>query len=341
MKENITDKQTKSGLTRRHFLAVAAGGGVGVFAGLVVLPWLRSARFLSDVFIAKVRDYGRNLAGVVSGGLRELGIRPEEIRGKRILLKPNLVETRFGVGHINTNPLVVRGAIEAFLAWGAAEVLVAEGPGHCRDSLLLVEECGLSEVLKEDRIRFIDLNYDDVVSVPNGSGWSKLKSLLIPRTVKEADWVVSMPKMKTHHWTGVTLAMKNLFGVMPGSYYGWPKNVLHWAGIEQSILDINAALKPNLAIVDGIVGMEGDGPIMGDPRPAQVIVMGRNLPAVDATCARIMGVNPSKVPFLEAADGTLGTIRTGNIAQKGETVESVRTDFALVDGIPAHKGLRL
>ena len=59
--------------------------------------------------------------------------------------------------------------------------------------------------------------------------------------------------------------MKNLFGVMPGLYYGWPKNVLHHAGIGGSILDINAAVKPHLAIVDGIIGMEGDGPIMGTP----------------------------------------------------------------------------
>ena len=82
--------------------------------------------------------------------------------------------------------------------------------------------------------------------------------------------------MKTHHWAGVTLAMKNLFGVMPGVYYGWPKNVLHYAGIPGSILDINAAVRPHLAIVDGIVGMEGDGPIMGTPRHAGLLVMGTN-----------------------------------------------------------------
>ena len=88
----------------------------------------------------------------------------------------------------------------------------------------------------------------------------------LPASLKRADLVVSLPKMKTHHWAGVTLAMKNLFGVMPGVAYGWPKNVLHHAGIPGSILDINAAVRPALAIVDGIVGMEGDGPIMGTPR---------------------------------------------------------------------------
>ena len=118
-----------------------------------------------------------------------------------------------------------------------------------------------------------------------------------------------MPKMKTHHWVGVTLSMKNLFGLMPGIVYGWPKNVFHWAGLEPSILDINATVKPHLAIVDGIVGMEGDGPIMGTPKPAGVLVMGRDLPAVDATAARIMGIDPLKVTYLRAAHGGLGDHR--------------------------------
>ena len=135
--------------------------------------------------------------------------------------------------------------------------------------------------------------------------------------------------------------MKNLFGVMPESYYGWPKNVLHWAEISETILDICATLRPHLTIVDGIVGMEGDGPVMGTPNPGGVLVMGRNFPAVDSTCARIMGINPCKVHNLAAADGMLGTIREVSIQQRGETIASVRTDFELVDKIPAHKGIRL
>jgi uncharacterized protein (DUF362 family) len=154
------------------------------------------------------------------------------------------------------------------------------------------------------------------------------------------DWVVSMPKMKTHHWAGVTLAMKNLFGLMPGAVYGWPKNVLHGVGIEPSILDINATVAADLAIVDGIVGMEGDGPIMGVPRPAGVLVLGRNLPAVDATCARVMGIDPARVPYLAAA-GRLGPIVERLIQQVGEPIDAVRQEFALMPDNPAHQNLRL
>ncbi|HKY56202.1 MAG TPA: DUF362 domain-containing protein, partial [Anaerolineales bacterium] len=168
-----------------------------------------------------------------------------------------------------------------------------------------------------------------------------MRTLTFPALFKEVDWIVSVAKMKTHHWTGATLSMKNLFGVMPGIYYGWPKHMLHMAGIQNSILDINATLKPHFAIVDGIVGMEGDGPIMGDPKKAGVLVMGRNLPAVDATCCRIMGIDPYKVSYLERADNWLGPISEAAIEQRGETIASVRTDFNLIESIPAHRGLRL
>ena len=130
------------------------------------------------------------------------------------------------------------------------------------------------------------------------AGFSCLKTLSFPVTLQQVDWIVSLAKLKTHHWAGVTLSLKNLFGVMPGIVYGWPKNVLHQAGIQPCILDIAATLKPHFAIVDGIVGMEGDGPIMGTPKEAGVLVMGRNLTAVDATCARIMGIDPYRVKYL-------------------------------------------
>ena len=168
-----------------------------------------------------------------------------------------------------------------------------------------------------------------------------MRTLTFPALFKEVDWIVSVAKMKTHHWTGATLSMKNLFGVMPGIYYGWPKNVLHHVGIENAILDINATLKPHFAIVDGIVGMQGDGPIMGNPKQVGVLVMGRNLAAIDATCCRIMGIDPYKVSYLERADNWLGPIGEGSIAQRGEAIAAVRTNFKLIDQIPAQRGIRL
>ncbi len=329
------------GFTRREFLWACLGGTVLGASGLFLWRRLARRRWLEQTFIAKVYNYQADISAVILAGLRELGVSPEEIKGKRILLKPNLVETSIRNLHINTHPLVVRGAAEAFLKWGASQVLVAEGPGHCRDTIRVVEESGLSEVLSEDRIPFIDLNYQDGYDLPNAGRFSRLTSLTFPVTLRQVDIIVSLAKLKTHHWASITLSMKNLFGVMPGSYYGWPKNLLHYSGIESAILDITATLRPHLAIVDGIVGMEGDGPIMGDPKPVGVLVMGRNFPAVDATCARIMQIDPYRVKYLRMAEGHLGPIHGTNIIQVGETIASVATEFKLLDQIPCHRNLRL
>ena len=295
----------------------------------------------SETFVAQVKDYQRDISGIIITGFQELGIDRKEIRGKKILLKPNLVEPHADKRHINTHPLFVRGAAEAFLHLGAGKVYIAEGPGHCRDTIQILEESGFAEILSEDRLPFVDINYDGFYKKTNTGKYAECETFFLPRILREVDWIVSMPKLKTHHWTGVTLSMKNLFGLMPGVIYGWPKNVLHQLGIQKSILDINATVKPNFAIVDGIVGMEGDGPIMGTPKKSGVVVMGCNLPAVDATCARIMGINPLKIPYLSAASGWLGPIRKKNIKQIGDQIEALQTQFKLEDNIPAHKNIYL
>jgi len=340
MAEPETQHGRGGGLTRRHFLAAGALG----LAGTAGARWLFDANEAGQraaVWLGRAEHYQLELGELIARGLAELGIGAGQVQGKRVLLKPNLVEPHAGAGHINTHPLVVRGAIEAFLRLGARQVLVAEGQGHRRDSLLVLEESGLAEVLLEDDIPYLDLNHEPLVTLPNAGTGEPLTELSFPRVLREVDWVVSLAKLKTHHWAGATLSMKNLFGVMPGRVYGWPKNTLHWAGIDRSIYDIAATLRPQLAIVDGIVGMEGDGPILGTPKPAGVLAMGTNLPALDATCCRVMGIDPLALPYLAASSGRLGPVRGRNIEQRGEAPERMRSDFRLIDTIPAHQGIRL
>jgi uncharacterized protein (DUF362 family) len=157
-----------------------------------------------------------------------------------------------------------------------------------------------------------------------------LKELYLPKTVLGVDVVVSMPKLKTHHWAGATLSLKNMFGVVPGSCYGWPKNVLHWAGIDRAILDINAAVRPDFAIVDGIVGMEGNGPIQGTPKDCGVLIFGDDPVAVDATSCRVMGLLPERIKYVAAAGTLLGHTKTEKIQQVGESIEAVRSPFVVL-----------
>jgi uncharacterized protein (DUF362 family) len=326
--------------SRREFLITCAGGLVLGASGYYLWREARNRRWDERTFIGRAPSYEADLKTVIRDGFRELGVTPAAIRGKRVLLKPNLVETIPGAVHINTHPLVIRGAVEAFLSLGAARVVVAEGPGHVTDTLRVLDESGLEEVLWEDRIPFLDLNRQNGYTVANAGGCSRLKSLTLPVCLQDCDLIVSMPKLKTHHWAGVTLSMKNLFGLMPGSFYGWPKNYLHWAGIDECIVDITATVRPHFAIADGIVGMEGDGPIMGDPKPLGVLVLGRNLTAVDATCSRLMGIDPQRVVSLAAAGGWLGPIREANIRQVGETIAATRSPFRLLEKIPAQRTLK-
>ena len=163
---------------------------------------------------------------------------------------------------------------------------------------------------------------------------------MFPAAVVEADLIVSMPKLKTHHWMGLTAAMKNLYGTLPGLIYGWPKNVLHYAGIPQTVVDINASLPPRIAIVDGIVCMEGDGPILGTPKPMGLLAIGLNPTAVDATLARITGFDPYKVPYLELAEGRLGPISPRAIPQRGERWQELASPFSFVD-VPHLREMRM
>jgi uncharacterized protein (DUF362 family) len=318
------------GIKRRAFLT---GAGALAASGLGAKAWRdhdeRGLR--ASVVIARAESYQSDLAGAIRDGLRAIGWVPSQVAGKSVLLKPNLVEPSRAAPQINTNPLVVQAAAEVFRGWGAREVVVAEGQGHCRDSEYVLEQSGLGEVLEHEKLEFIDLNHDEVWATLNFSRFTAMKELWLPASLKRADLIVSMPKMKTHHWAGVTLSMKNLFGVMPGIVYGWPKNVLHHAGIPQSILDINAAVRPHLAIVDGIVAMEGDGPIMGTPRHAGVLVIGANPPAVDATTARLMGLDPFRISYLADASGRLGPIAANHIDQRGEPIARVAQEFAILN----------
>ena len=296
----------------------------------LVPPYHRAS---SAVAIRTVSSYEADLETILYETLQELA---PPVRDKSVLIKPNFVEPDVE-GTINTHPLVIRAAREAFLRLGASSVVVAEGPGHERDTEGILEVLRLRDYLGPLERCFVDLNTDDVSRVSTRTQASRLKSLCLPKTVLGTDFVVSMPKMKTHHWVGVTLALKNMFGIVPGNCYGWPKNVLHWAGISKSILDINSTVRPDFAIVDGIVGMEGNGPIQGKPKASGVLVAGDDPVAVDATCARIMGLVPERIDYLKRAALLLGNMEEQKIEQLGETVANTCKPFEI---LPAFQALR-
>jgi uncharacterized protein (DUF362 family) len=293
-------------LDRRRLMVSAAGLAVGGMTTARLLPeemlLLDRRPLRSRVAVISAEEYSEHLDELLLSCLREFRL---NLRGKSVLLKPNFVEYIAGV-EVNTNPVVVGAAAEALLRLGAKSVVVGEGPGHQRDTYLVLAESGLADQLQSQKISFVDLNRDELVKVPTRATYTGLEHLWLPRTVLASDFVVSMPKIKTHHWAGVTLSMKNMFGVVPGTKYGWPKNVLHWKGIHRSILDICATAPMHFVIADGVVAMEGNGPLHGSHRHLGKIVLADDPVAADFTCARLMGLNPHAVWHLDRAAHFLG-----------------------------------
>lgn len=327
-------------LSRRHFLKTASTLGAASLAGGCSErkpTWKRGGYRkpeVSRVAILKAASYDRDLTGVILDGIKSFRL---NVAGKRVLLKPNLVEYERDTV-INTHPAVIGAAIEAFRKLGAKEVKVGEGPGHRRDTDGLLLASGLYPFLKDTKTEFVDLNLDDIRRMPLQSDFMGIDSLYFADTVMQADLLVSMPKLKTHHWAGMTLSMKNLFGIVPGVKYGWPKNFLHWHGINESIVDINSTVQSHFAIVDGIVGMEGNGPIQGTPKSVGVLVFGDDPVAVDATCARIAGLNPERIDYLMKAGRFLGNVNETRILQLGEALFQVPQPFEVITSVQNLKG---
>lgn len=287
---------------------------------------LRQPPEFGGVHIATAESYDVDLLAILKAQFEHF--RPHvPITGKRVVLKPNLVEYR-KAQVINTDPRFLDAVIQLFKSEGASEIIVAEGPGHWRNVEFLVEESGLGSVLRKHNVRFVDLNHDEPVKVPNLGRTTGLDHLYLTRTILNAEVFVSLPKMKTHHWAGATLSLKNLFGTLPGICYGWPKNELHWRGIPNSIVDIALTQSPHLAIVDGIVGMEGDGPLVGKAKNSHALVMGIDLVAVDATCCRLMKLPVERIPTLRLGEHMkLGRLAEAVIPQLGEPIEKLAQTF--------------
>lgn len=318
----------RGSLRRRDFLKLAAGtGAAATLPGCASLLDLDSGLTAAAAILRA--GYDNTLVEVIEDGF-DL-VPPPDVNGKRVLLKPNLVDLPRENKPVVTEPSLILAAAEAFRRRGAAKVIVGDGSALQRDVWDIVDAVGLTSLLAQDGIPFVDLGTDDVAGLPNLGGLTGFDTLYFSRTAARADVIVSVPKMKTHHWAGVSLAMKNMFGAVSGMVYGWPRNTFHLRNLNTGVMDFNLTLPVDYAIIDGIIGMEGDGPVRGTPVDSGVIIMGANPTAVDATATRVMRLRPPAIDYLRRAAGVLGPISEHNIEQRGESISSVRRRFRVLD----------
>lgn len=230
------------------------------------------------------------------GGVEDL------VREKAVTVKPNLLLPRSPEDATTTHPQVLRAVVLALFDAGARSVTVAESCGGMYTEEVLKKlyhACGIEQCLEGTGAI---LNYDlSVKSLTNPSA-KKMKSAQVLAPIADADVVVSIGKMKTHGLTGMTGASKNLYGVLPGL----AKPMLHGryprvGAFCEMLVDLCEMVKPALSILDGIVGMEGEGPSAGTPIQAGVLIGGTNCYAVDTVACEVMGLNAKAMPLLKAA----------------------------------------
>ncbi len=331
-------------VTRRAMLRMALGAGI-IAGGAVILKqtedvgfdkWMRwmvrgqVSRFSAPatVALAGVPSYDANLREAVGRIWREAG--GPDLRGARVVVKPNLVD--FVPGRPCYTMPQVTEALIGFLReeMGVESVVVGEGITFRRDPHAILADTGYGEMLDRLDVEFVDLNYDDLVKIPLRGGYARMDALFVARTVAEADALISVPKLKTHHWTQISGSVKNLFGIVPGAKYGFPKNTLHQKGIDAFIAELTDSLPTpkRFALIDGIVGLAGDGPLFGTPVETGALIGGGDFVATDATAARVMGFEPTAIEILAfMAWAGLGQIDASRIALRGTPLTELQRTY--------------
>jgi uncharacterized protein (DUF362 family) len=220
----------------------------------------------------------------------------EALKGwDRVLVKVNFITTKTWDTGATTDPVVVEAIIQR-LQELSKEVIVVESDASMTNATKAFKVTGMAEMCDRNGIEWINLRHDkDRVELPV-PGWSVLKKIVVPRIVTESG-IVSAAKMKTHMETGVTLGMKNLFGLLPDKF----KGKFHVKGMHKVVADIITVINPHLTVVDGFVAMEGRGPVGGNPVQMETIVTGRDVVAVDATVSRLMGIDPHEIGHIMIA----------------------------------------
>ena len=237
----------------------------------------------------------KNVRGAVD---RAFALFPVPIRGRKVLLKPNVL--RAGGAHegITTHPAVLRAVVEKVASLGPAELVVGDNPGlfNYGANEAAFAKTGLLEAAA-GHYRNIGL---DSVKIPFDARF--MPAVSVSRAVLDADVVISLPKFKTHGLTVMTGAVKNSYGILPGAQ----KALLHRAAgsperFHELVVEVFRLRVPDLFIVDAVVGMEGNGPASPDLREIGLLLAADNAVALDAVIATMMGLDPGRLRFLRAA----------------------------------------
>jgi uncharacterized protein (DUF362 family)/Pyruvate/2-oxoacid:ferredoxin oxidoreductase delta subunit len=279
----------------------------------------------STVAVQEVRTYDSDrVEAALRAALEALGgngigdiVRP----GQTVLLKPNILQGAPPEKAITTHPSVLRAMIRVCRAAGA-RVWVGENPG-VGNPAQLARKAGILAVVEEEGAAWIDLTEQRTFELPDNRIARRIE---LPRALDEIDALITLPKLKTHGQLAFTGAVKNQFGLIPGTRkarYHYRLETREW--LARLMVDINRIVRPALAVMDGIVAMEGLGPSGGRPREVGVLLAGTDPTAVDVVACHLIGLDPRDVPTIRAAaEAAYGETKLANIAVRAMAAGSVR-----------------
>ena len=238
----------------------------------------------------------------------------------KVVIKPNVCFWKNTYGMIVTDPRLLRAVLE-IIRERTDDILVVESDNISGTAEKRLKKSGVMDVIEECGAEFLNLSRDEFEEHEVAN--FKIK---IPKTVLEAEYFINMPKIKTCNVanTVISIAMKNMFGVL-----GNRKKTDFHKKLLDVLLYLNKVIRQDLIIVDGIIGMEGLGPVWGKPVELNLIVSGFNPVAVDAVCCGIMGINPYSVELLwRAYKMKMGEINVERMNILGEKIKDVKRKFS-------------
>ncbi len=264
----------------------------------------------------EIRSALHNLLGLMRAGMHLRA-------GARIVIKANLCLIKGYETGATVDPFVVRCYVEWLLQhYAPAEIIIAEADATHLNADIAFQVLGWQKIFHDvPRTRLLNLSADERVEVKLDG--AHFKSLQMSRTYMEADYLVSFAKLKTHTLQRISCAMKNLWGA-------WPEKVkiTYHPYLDRVICDLTQVRVPDLCLIDGIIAHEGAGPVDGLPKPVGILVAGTHPVATDHACARLMGVNPRRVPHLRLAMQT--GLGKAEYTVLGQSIESVQTHFEFI-----------